>query len=77
MKQKDFQKQGVGTGHDGEHLAAGPLPMGSGCAQPEETTGDPPVGGAKGVWFTVTLAVQSPAAETRSRDVGHHLADGE
>ena len=46
---------GLGVGHDGERLVTGPLPMGSGRAQPEEATwdplpvGSPPAGGAKGV----------------------------
>ena len=36
---------GLGAGHDGERLVAGPLPMGSGRAQPEEMTWDAlPVG---------------------------------
>ncbi|TWW73457.1 hypothetical protein D4764_15G0008510 [Takifugu flavidus] len=46
---------GLRVGHIGERLVAGPLPMESGRAQPEETTWDPlpvglpPAGGAKGV----------------------------
>ncbi|TWW62400.1 hypothetical protein D4764_04G0010470 [Takifugu flavidus] len=45
---------GLGVGHAGEHLVAGPLPMESGRAQPEKATwdplpvGSPPAGGAKG-----------------------------
>ncbi|TWW74022.1 hypothetical protein D4764_14G0000230 [Takifugu flavidus] len=45
---------GLGVGHIGERLVAGPLPMESGRAQPEEATwdplpvGSPPAGGAKG-----------------------------
>ncbi|TWW78160.1 R2DM Retrovirus-related Pol polyprotein from type II retrotransposable element [Takifugu flavidus] len=49
------QVLGLGVGHVGERLVAGPLPMESGWAQPEEATwdplpvGSPPAGGAKGV----------------------------
>ncbi|TWW64991.1 hypothetical protein D4764_22G0006380 [Takifugu flavidus] len=49
------QVLGLGVGHVGERLVAGPLPMESGRAQPEEATwdplpvGSPPAGGAKGV----------------------------
>ncbi|TWW80160.1 hypothetical protein D4764_10G0011900 [Takifugu flavidus] len=45
---------GLGVGHVGERLVAGPLPMESGRAQPEKATwdpfpmGSPPAGGAKG-----------------------------
>ncbi|TWW68218.1 hypothetical protein D4764_19G0000160, partial [Takifugu flavidus] len=57
---------GLGVGHFGERLVAGPLPMESGLAQPEEATwdplpvGSPPAGGAKGVgcivfWVAASL----------------------
>ncbi|TWW56094.1 hypothetical protein D4764_08G0000810 [Takifugu flavidus] len=48
------QVLGLGVGHVGKRLVAGPLPMESGRAQPEEATwdplpvGSPPAGGAKG-----------------------------
>ncbi|TWW71552.1 R2DM Retrovirus-related Pol polyprotein from type II retrotransposable element [Takifugu flavidus] len=49
------QVLGLGVGHVGKRLVAGPLPMESGRAHPEEATwdplpvGSPPAGGAKGV----------------------------
>ncbi|TWW67395.1 hypothetical protein D4764_02G0004360, partial [Takifugu flavidus] len=51
---------GLGVVHVGEHLVAGPLPMESSRAQPEEATwdplpvGSPPAGGAKGVGLSIT-----------------------
>ncbi|TWW66736.1 hypothetical protein D4764_20G0007680, partial [Takifugu flavidus] len=45
----------LGVGHFGKRLVAGPLPMESGRAEPEEATwdplpvGSPPAGGAKGL----------------------------
>ena len=51
---------GSGVGPGSKHLVAGPVPMGLGRAQPENTTwvplpmGPPPVGGAKGVGCNVS-----------------------
>ena len=53
---------GLGVGLGGERLVAGPVAMGPGRAQPEETTWDPlpadspPAGEAKGVGCNVSWA---------------------
>ncbi|TWW73734.1 hypothetical protein D4764_15G0011300, partial [Takifugu flavidus] len=64
----------LGVGHVGERLVAGPLPMESGRAQPEEATwnplpvGSPPAGGAKGVgcivfWLSACVLEFTPVDE--------------
>ncbi|TWW77358.1 hypothetical protein D4764_12G0007480 [Takifugu flavidus] len=64
------QVLGLGVGHVGKCLVAGPLPMESGRAQPEEATwdplsvGSPPAGGAKGVGCIVFWVA------ARGRDLG-------
>ncbi|TWW70619.1 hypothetical protein D4764_17G0001020 [Takifugu flavidus] len=73
---------GLGPGHVGERLVAGPLPMESGRAQPKEATwdplpeGSPPAGGARGGWVHCVLGSGRRQGPWRSDPRLHKLALG-
>ena len=72
---------GLGKGSVGKRLVAGPVPMGSGRAQPKKETcvhphvAPPPIKLQPKAWLRV-LAVRSPVVETGNWDMECYLCWG-